>query len=209
MDRLAKDYLLSFYTTLLKTHGDRPEALRWTKKGQRLRYGLLLEIAETLEGRKVLDYGCGKGDFYGFLRERNIGVDYTGLDINPDLIELAKRKYPECTFRVFDIEEENLDEYYDYIFVCGVFNNRVEGAGDTMLKIISKLFHHVGEGLAVTGISSHSPHRDIDINYVCPEETLGFALKYLTPYVALRLDVVPYDFTLFLYKNPKPPRHAP
>jgi SAM-dependent methyltransferase len=201
MDELEKEHIISFYDRLLSMHGDSPAALRWTPKGQRARYTVLLDIAEDLGRRKVLDYGCGKGDFYGFLKEKDIHVDYTGIDINPNLISLAQKKYPECRFGVMDIEEETLSEDFDYIFVCGVFNNRVEGAKDAMLNVASKLFMHAREGLALTGMSSYAPEKDRDINYVLPEEITAFAISHLTPYVVLRHDYVPYDFTLFLYRR--------
>ena len=99
--------------------GDRPEALRWSPQGQLLRYNLFLELCADLHGKKVLDYGCGKGDFYGFLKDKGISTEYTGFDITPALIELAKIKYPECAFRVMDIVEEPIYEVFDYVFVCG------------------------------------------------------------------------------------------
>jgi SAM-dependent methyltransferase len=202
MDSLTKDYLISFYDRTLLMHGDRPEALRWSPEGQRARYGLMLDITESLNGKKVLDYGCGKGDFYGFLKDRNINVDYTGTDINPRLIGLARRKYPECAFRVFDIEEEALKEAFDYIFLCGVFNNRVEGVVDTLKNVLSGLFPHCREALALNALSIHTPEKAVELHYACPEELLTFALKNLTPYVALRHDRVPGDFTMFLYREP-------
>lgn len=202
MDSLIKDYLISFYDKNLLMHGDRPEALRWSPKGQHARYCLMLEIAESLNGKRILDYGCGKGDFYGFLKERNIHVNYTGTDINPRLIELARRKYPECAFRVFDIEEEPLKEAFHYIFLCGVFNNSVEGVMDTFKNVLSRLFRHAREALAVNALSSHAPDKAVELNYACPEDLLAFVIKNLTPYVALRHDRVPGDFSMFLYREP-------
>jgi SAM-dependent methyltransferase len=202
MDGLSKEYLISFYDRNLMMHGDRPEALRWTPKGQETRYSLMLEVTPEIGGKKILDYGCGKGDFYGFLKDKRMRVDYTGMDINPRLIELARSKYPECAFRVFDIEEEPLDEDFDLIFLCGVFNNRIDGASDTMKKVVSALFRHSREGLAVSALSSYDSEKDREVNYASPEEMLSFALGYLTPFVSLRHDRVPYDFTLFLYKKP-------
>jgi SAM-dependent methyltransferase len=202
VDGLSKEYLISFYDRNLQMHGDRPEALRWTPKGQEARYSLMLEIAPSLEGKKILDYGCGKGDFYAFLKERGINTHYTGMDINPNLIELASSKYPECAFRVFDIEEEPLDEDFDYIFLCGVFNNNVEGAAETMKNVVSALFRHARVCLAVSAVSSYAPEKDRELNYTSPEEFTSFALGYLTPFVSLRHDCIPEDFTVFLYRNP-------
>jgi SAM-dependent methyltransferase len=202
MDGPAKEYLISFYSAQLKLHGDRPEALRWTPEGQRMRYGLLLEVAPRLEGKKLLDYGCGKGDFYSFLKQNRIHADYTGMDINPELIALASMKHPEARFRVFDAEEEDPGEDFDYVFLCGVFNNRVEGATETMKNIMKKLFRHTRAALAVTALSSRAGGRDAELNYVSPAEIVDFALREITPYLVLRHDLVPDDFTLFLYRGP-------
>lgn len=205
MDPLSKEYLISFYDKNLLIHGDRPEALRWTPQGQLMRYSLMLEITDSLEGSKILDYGCGKGDFCGFLKEKGISVDYTGFDINPSLIKLATRKHPECTFRVFDIEEEVLKEDFDYIFLCGVFNNRVEGptdsVTDTLKKVLLRLFKHAKKGLALNALSSLTLQKDTELSYVSPGQMLSFAIEKLTPYVILRHDRIPYDFTMFLYSS--------
>lgn len=201
MDGLSKEYLISFYDKNLQLHGDRPEALRWSPEGQRARYCLMLEVAQSLGGRRVLDYGCGKGDFYGFLRDRGIDLTYVGMDINPKLIDLARSKYPGCDFRVFDIEEQPLRETFDYVFLCGVFNNRVEGVTDTMKNVLLRLFRHTREALAVNALSAYTPDKAPELHYVSPEELMAFAMERLTPHVTVRHDRVPNDFTMFLYRN--------
>ncbi len=94
MDPYSKEQLVSFYNYHLKKFGDRPEALRWTPQGQLKRYHMLADIAapSELNNSTVLDYGCGTGDFYRFLKRRNISVRYTGVDINENFISLAKKK---------------------------------------------------------------------------------------------------------------------
>lgn len=183
--------------------GDRPEALRWTPEGQVSRYRQFLEITDDINAKKILDYGCGKGDFYGFLKDNGITADYTGTDITPGFVRLAKKKYPECSFRVFDIEEEELCEDFDFVFLCGVFNNRIEGIEDTMKNVIKKLFEHTREGLAFNALSAFSRDKSFELNYIDPGYLLGFVLREITPYVSLRHDGKSLDFTVFLYKNPK------
>lgn len=209
MDALTREFLITFYSTQLKLHGDRPEALRWTPEGQRMRYRLLLELADDLEGKKILDYGCGKGDFLSFLEERNIRARYTGMDINPELIALASAKHPDASFRVMDVEEEALGEGFDYVFVCGVFNNNVAGATESMKNALRKLFARTRLALAVTGLTSVVPRRERELNYVSPVEMVDFALRELTPHLVLRHDRVPDDFTLFLYRRPTLPAESP
>jgi SAM-dependent methyltransferase len=199
MDPYSKERLLSFYNFHLKLHGDRPEALRWTPKGQLSRYYALLDIAPDISDSSVLDFGCGTGDFYRFLKRRGINVRYTGVDINENFISLARSKYPECTFSVMDIDGDELTDYYDYIFICGVFNLLVPGVDEDMRNAMTKLFRHCNRGLALNALSAHTPVKDRELHYTSPEGMLAFAIDSLSPSVALRHDRIQNDFTLFVY----------
>lgn len=46
----------------------------------------------------VLDVGSGPGTVTGYLRER--GLDASGVDLSPRMVEHARRLHPECRFRV-------------------------------------------------------------------------------------------------------------
>jgi SAM-dependent methyltransferase len=199
MDPYSKDQLLSFYNFHLKKFGDRPEALRWTPQGQLKRYHTFLDVAPDLNNKTVLDYGCGTGDFYKFLKRRGIPVQYTGMDINENFINLAKSKYPECTFRVMNIDDDALEGYYDYIFICGVFNLSVPGVQDDLRNALVTLFGHCNKGMALNALSSHTPIKDMELNYTSPEEMVKFALENLSPFLALRHDRIENDFTLCVY----------
>jgi SAM-dependent methyltransferase len=201
MDPYSKDQLISFYNFHLKKFGDRPEALRWTPQGQLRRYHTLAGIApaEELNNSTVLDYGCGTGDFYRFLKRRGINVKYTGVDINENFIKLAKGKYPECTFKVMNADDDPLEGYFDYIFICGVFNLLVPGVQDDLRNALVTLFRHCNKGLALNALSSHTPVKDLELNFTSPEETVKFAIENLSPSVALRHDRIPNDFTLYIY----------
>ena len=200
MEPASKDFLIDFYTSQLMLHGDRPEALRWTPSGQRARYSALGHLSNPIDGKRVIDYGCGKGDLYGYWLSKGIRPEYTGLDITPELIELAKLKYPECTFEVHDIEDAPLMTSFDLGFICGVFNNKVEGATESLKNSMRLVFEHVTTGLAVNAMSIHCLHKDVQINYVDPEDLLGYAREHVTSNAQLRLDLVEGDIFLFLYR---------
>lgn len=201
MDEFARQYVLSFYDKTLRMFGDRPEALRWTSKGQVLHYEALLDIADSIHGKKVLDCGCGKGDFCRFLKQRDIQVDYTGLDINEKLIGMAREKNPGTLFRVFDIEQDTIDEDFDYIFLCGVFNLKVQGIDEVIRSALKKLFGRCRIGLAFNAPSAHNPKKDFELHYVSPEDIFSFAIRNLSPFVSIRHDRMPYDFTMFVYRE--------
>lgn len=200
MDELSKEYVISFFDKNLMLHGDRPEAVRWSSTGQILHYQSMLDVG-NINGSKILDFGCGKGDFYWFLKDKNIHVEYHGCDINEKLITLAKQKFLDIDFRVFDIEKDVFNEDFDYVFLCGVFNLKVEGLDETIKNILIKLFKHCRIALAFNALSSHNPKKDFELHYTSPEEIFNFAAKNLSPYVSLRHDRMQYDFTMFVYRE--------
>jgi len=200
MDSLYKEYVISFFFCLLQMHGDRPEAVRWSPGGQSLHYECLLDIDESIEGSKVLDYGCGKGDLYQFLKERNISVDYTGSDINENLISLARQKHPEADFRVFDIETDEMDEEFDYIFLCGVFNLKLKGLDKTVKNVLKRLYRHCRNALAFNALSLENPRKAVELNYLSLDKMIKFAKTELSPHVSLAKERIPYDFTMFVRK---------
>lgn len=200
MDELSKEYVIHFFDRSLMLHGDRPEAVRWTLSGQLRHYQAMLDIGD-ISNCTILDFGCGKGDFYQFLLEKNIPVQYHGFDINKNLIEIAKKKFPHVDFRVFDIDREELKEDFDYIFLCGVFNLKVKGIEEMIKNTLLRLFSHCKIALAFNGLSIYEPKKDFELNYLSPEDMFSFAIKNLSPYISLRHDRIKYDFTLFVYKN--------
>ncbi|MCX8027384.1 MAG: class I SAM-dependent methyltransferase [Thermodesulfovibrionales bacterium] len=204
MDELSKEYVLSFFNQTLALHGNRPEALRWTMKGQLRHYETIVHVAKDISGTRILDFGCGKGDFYGYLMNRGIMVDYTGIDINQNLISLAKMNHPEARFMCIDILQEDLNEVFDYIFICGVFNLKFQGIEDTIKEVLRKVFRICTTAVAFNALSAHTPKKEFVLNYIYPEDILRFAITELTPFVALRHDTMSYDFNLFLYKELNP-----
>ena len=201
MEELYKEYVISFFDKTLQLNGDRPEAVGWSQKGQQLRFKDLLGIDNDIRGKRVLDYGCGKGDLYQFLKDKNIPVSYTGFDINHNLISLAKSKFPEAEFRVFDIEEERLNEDFDYIFLCGVFNLKVAGIDETVRNVLKRLFERCNIALAFNALSDHCFNKDFQLHYVSPEKILEFALKELSPHACIKEGGNADDFTMFVYKK--------
>jgi len=204
MDPDSRERLLNFYNSRLEQFGDRPEALSWSPQGQLRRFHSLAEIAPDLNDTSVLDYGCGTGDFYGFLKRRGFDVRYTGVDINENFIELAKKKYPGCAFQVADASDDRLGGSFDYVVICGVFNLNVPGVAEDMKEALVTLFKRCNKGLALNCLSSHASEMDPKWHYTSPEEMVRFTLEKLSPYLALRHDRIPEDFTLYVYAGLNP-----
>ena len=84
-------------------HEHHPELWDWsTPAGQRRaerRAGMLCEHGRFHRGERLLEIGCGTGLFTERVR-RATGADIVGTDISPELIEEARRRLPDVTFRV-------------------------------------------------------------------------------------------------------------
>lgn len=73
----------------------------------------------TKQKAKLLEIGCGPGNITKYLLSKRPDFDIFGIDIAPNMIELAKLNNPTANFEVMDSREINhLDTKYDGI-ICG------------------------------------------------------------------------------------------
>ncbi|MBI4093733.1 class I SAM-dependent methyltransferase [Candidatus Kaiserbacteria bacterium] len=74
---------------------------------------------------RLLDIGCGSGELLEYLPAH---VDYTGVDVNPRYIELARKKYgSHARFELIDVNNiERLalpKSSFDVVVLCGVLHH--------------------------------------------------------------------------------------
>ena len=73
----------------------------------------------TIENAKILEIGCGPGNISKYLLSKRPDFNIHGIDIAPNMIELAKKNNPTANFSVMDIRHiSELSTKYDGI-VCG------------------------------------------------------------------------------------------
>jgi ubiquinone/menaquinone biosynthesis C-methylase UbiE len=74
------------------------------------------------EGDRVLDIGCGNGRYFELLKIKN--ASYVGIDNSKNLIEEAKKKYPEADFKVADaLDLPFNDNSFDKVYSIAVLHN--------------------------------------------------------------------------------------
>jgi 2-polyprenyl-3-methyl-5-hydroxy-6-metoxy-1,4-benzoquinol methylase len=92
----------------------------------RRRLQLTLELLEPLEGKTILDVGCGSGRFCVAYAER--GARVVGVDIAPRMIELAKELSVasgvagHCDFRVGGFPDAVSESSFDASTALGFFD---------------------------------------------------------------------------------------
>jgi len=192
--------IIARYEEKLNKYGISPQAMGWRDKVQQyVRFAILSEIGD-LNNHSVLDIGCGFGDFFDFLKQKGMKVEYTGYDISSRLIKIAEKKYPRAIFKVKDISEEEVNKKFDYVISSGIFNHKLSNNENFVREMLTKSFELCNIGIAINMMSSYVDYQDEHLYYYHPEAIFAFC-KSLTRRVTLRHDYMPYEFTIYLYKQ--------
>jgi SAM-dependent methyltransferase len=97
----------------------------WTEWGDMIRHSpapfhrrrLILELAQGLSFKSVLDIGCGNGEVLGAFAQRYPGAELVGADLSAAVIAENQRRWPSARFHQLDLGERALTERCDLV-VC-------------------------------------------------------------------------------------------
>jgi ubiquinone/menaquinone biosynthesis C-methylase UbiE len=199
------------YSTRFRQFGADPRTLGWDRReSQAVRFASAAR-AVSFGGRSVLDIGCGLADFGDFLY-RNPALapsKYSGIDINPDLIEVCCQRHPSGSFEVRNVLRQPYgEERWDVVTMFGLLNLRfTEFSNEEYAReFIAEAFRICGEALVVDMLSARTDAAYMPedfVYYYQPTAMLDFALS-LTPHVMLLHDypsIPQREFMLVLRKN--------
>ncbi|RHX78267.1 class I SAM-dependent methyltransferase [Leptospira yasudae] len=206
--------LIERYSTRYQKFGQDPKTLGWDNRtNQEIRFKNASRNI-VIDDKKILDIGCGFADFYQFLLDSSgkTNFEYSGVDINPDLIGECSKRFPKSKFEIVNIltDPERIGkESYDIVSMFGVLNFKFSEIQnmDFAKSMINQAFEYTKEVLVVDMLSKviDSKYKPDDfVYYYEPAEMLQFAMT-LTPHVALIQDyasIPQREFVLQLRKNP-------
>lgn len=199
MDISSKQIIIQNYSNLFAQHGDKAEGVQNSTEGQKFRFEKLAEIGD-MSGKSVVDVGCGLGHLYQYLNNKYPQIDYTGIDIVPDTIRFAKKKYPGVRFECRDILENPLGEKFDYGILCGVFNNVEAGSDEFLFQMITAVFDVVKIGMGFNFTSTQVNFRNQNMAYHNPEKILKYVRNKLSPKASLFHHYQRCDVAIFVFK---------
>lgn len=173
-----------------------------TRSSQEKRFEALLALGD-LDGRSVLDVGCGFGDFLAFLEECGIRARYAGLDVCAPMIERCRERFAghDAEFAVADVLDFDPGEQYDFVVASGIFGLDAPGARERIRPTIARMFAWCRSGMAANFLSARTPVPAEGRVYVDPCEALDMGFE-LTPAARIDHTYLPNDFTLQLFKTP-------
>ncbi len=190
-----------FFSESLRRYGYNPRSLGWIEGTQETRFRVLAAIGD-LEGCSVLDVGCGFGDFYEFLCRKGIKVDYTGVDLNPDFLDIARQRHPDARFITADFEVAKIDGRFDWAFESGVFNYMVSDHQSFVGNMVRRMFKAARKGIAIDFLNNRGSFFSAGLYHPDPADMYHFCNK-LSRRVVLRCDYKPSEFCVYVYKDTK------
>ena len=137
---------------------------------------------------RVLDIPCGDLRWMSVFLTNRTDIDYTGMDIVPDIIEHHKKTYSDqpWTFHIHDIVAEPLSTSFDLIFSRDMTQHLTNS--DT-LRVLQH-FSSSGSHFAMLTTYPSAPHneRDVDLNNKgrCHKQDLERPPYSLTPPICVR-----------------------
>ena len=199
MKERDRKILTDFYQENYRRHGYDPKSLGWIEGTQETRFTVLTALGD-LDGSSVLDVGCGFADLYGFLLERGIKVDYTGIDLNPEFIDVARGLYPDARLIVGDFEEIKIPGQFDWAFESGIFNLKVKQHQPFVENTMRKMFKVASKGVAADFLGPSPYDFTLEMYHFDPLEMIRFC-NQLSQRVVLRCDYKPTEFCVYVYKD--------
>ena len=175
-----------------------PGALGWQPDGQQIRFEVLAQIGD-LAHCSVLDVGCGYADLYPFLQQHFVGVQYYGIEQMPELLDLARARYPHApgfTLATGDFLRMPLP-LSDYVLASGSLNYRHRNP-DFIFQAIATLYKSCRLGLGFN-LLCWEPVGGGPLSAYDPATIVAYC-QTLAPNVKLVEGYRDGDFTVFMYR---------
>lgn len=199
-----------YYSEKLRVHGPTPAGVDWNStESQRLRFDLLLQLCDASTPFSLIDYGCGYGALADELARRGWPCDFTGFDISPDMVRVAREKHSERSDCRFTASRGELVAA-DYAVASGVLNVKLETSipewEEYVFSVLDELNALSTRGFAFNVLSNRAdPERmRSDLYYADPCRLLAYCQQKFSRRVALLHDSPLYEFTVLVRKNVEP-----
>lgn len=201
---------LKRYSDRLAVHGSSVKTLGWGSRDQQEYRFAIVNSHIPLHGASILDIGCGFGDLIDYCNAHNLTTtSYTGWDINPDLLEVAREKHPLQKFDLVDLSTtKTCSPVAEVGIMLGLLNYNL-GSPSRNLEysqtLVSRAFKCVSSCLVVDFLSEYrfvGYEKEDSVYYHNPTTMLEFALS-LSPNVYLIHNYQPIpqkEFMLAIYK---------
>lgn len=203
MEKKTRDH---YAQRLAGVDSDDLAAAAWwdSQEGQYRRFEVLWDVGVEM-GDRVLDLGCGPGAMFEWagcdggdrVKRLHSARQYVGVDLVPEMVRLAKTRFPTGTFECRNIVTESLPSgSCDWVLASGLFAWHAEEP-ELVRAVLRAAFRVARQGIAFNALSSWGPggHEGQTLDPIATLEIV----RSITPYCAMRHDYAPHDWTIYAY----------
>jgi SAM-dependent methyltransferase len=198
----------SYYASKIQEHGATARGVDWNgEAGQKLRFDMLLQIIDVEGHFSINDLGCGYGALLDHLDARGFDVDYTGIDISPEMARAGLQRFASRMDAHF-ICSAQLTKKADYSVASGIFNVRLNCSDTEWLEHLEVTLDSLDaashRGFSFNCLTSYSDadRKRSDLYYADPCALFDFCKRRYSKDVALLHDYGMYEFTILVRKAP-------
>ena len=125
------DFVEQYWTRVWKDHGRAPELSALARRDE---YKIMRPVLAALPGgSRILDAGCGLGEWTVFFAQQ--GFDVVGLDLSVEVVDRLNVRFPGHQFIRGDIRRtEFASESFDACFSWGAFEHFENGLGECLAE---------------------------------------------------------------------------
>lgn len=202
------------YAQKFAEFGATPKGVDWRRiEDVCLRYDRMLAVIDqnSLDTSKpitLLDVGCGYGELYWYAKEKQIDIQYVGIDVSENMIEYALVHIPEGRFYCGDILDFQTGDRFDYVICNGILTQKLSASIMEMDNyahlLIKKMFLLCLEGIAFNVMTTKVNYFADNLYYRNPAELLSWCMSEITRHVKIDHAYPLFEYTIYLYREPQP-----
>lgn len=196
--------LTSLYNGRLSEHGISAKTVGWASiSDQYLRFEVLCRGLD-LRGRRVLDIGCGLGDFVPWAEARyGADFDYTGIDLSADLVAAARERFGGARrhFVAGTLPDGDDVGMFDIALLSGALTFKTTDNMAVMRSILASAWKHCAAAVCCNFMTGYADSRLEKNFHYSPEEVFAFAHS-LSRFVVLYHDYDLWEFTIQILRQP-------
>lgn len=196
--------LTGLYAGRLAESGACVKTVGWgSVQDQHMRFEVLCRGLD-LKGLRVLDIGCGLGDFLPWAQEKyGDCFDYAGIDLSADLIGAARRRFGAGRHRFIagTLTPDSDIGQFDIAVLSGTLTFKTADNPATMRSVLTSAWARCRVAVCSNFMTSYADSRLEKNFHYEPEQVFAFA-KSLSRFVVLHHDYDLYEFTVQVFREP-------